>query len=95
MENILGTVVGNIISTLILAVLGIGVTTKIITSRSDNPRKKWKILMLVSIIAIGISGANTTTYIGGVSQISEFGKSLEIIFGSLFVVGLVGNWLNK
>lgn len=95
MIEILQNIAGNVMAAIILSIIGIGSVTVIIHTGTHNPRKKWRILMLVSIVAFVISGTTTTTYPGGFAHTSDFGKALEWLFGSLFVAGLFGSWVNK
>ena len=96
MWQIIENIIGNVIGAIIISDLGIGSITIIaVSGKSHNPRKKWKILMVISIIAFVVLGSSTTTYVGGLSQTSSLGTILEWIFGMLFFIGYFFNWLNK
>ena len=83
------------VAAVVIAVLGIGATTIIVRSGRYNPRKKWRVLMVIAVFAFVLAGSMTTTYSNGLAHYSNLGVALMWIFGSFFVLGFLGNWVNK
>ena len=97
MWQIIESAAGSVVGAIIISVFGISGTTVVINSVSSsyNPRKKWRILMVVSVIAFLLVGAFTTTYNGGLAYYSDSEQTMLWICGLFFVGGWIGNWVNK
>lgn len=96
MWQIIQNALGSVLGAVIVAILGIGGPTVIISniSHSHNPRKKWRILKVVSfialLIALGLPASHTAT--GG---FSDFGAILTGLSVIAFVAGWIGDYVNK
>lgn len=96
MMQVIINVFSSLVSTLLVTVFGIGGSVIIIkTPMTHNPRKKWRVLMTISIIAALIVGISTTTYINGLAQYSDTGRALMWICAIFFIWSFIANWVNS
>jgi len=97
MGQIIDSALGSVIGAVIISLFGIGGSTIVINSvtGSGNPRKKWRILMVMSVIAFIIAGISMTTYAGGFSYYSESEQTVLWLCTLTFIIGWIGNWINK
>jgi hypothetical protein len=97
MWQVIESALGSVIAAVIIGVLGLGGTTVIISSASGshNPRKKWRVLMVASVIVGLPTYILSTTYVGGVAHTASFGGAIVWVCIAGFVCGWIGNWVNK
>ena len=97
MWQIIENAVGSVLGAIIIGLFGIGGTTVVINSASGsyNPRKKWRILMIVSVVIGVVVGVLTTSYSGGYANTSDFGGTIVWMCIIAFGIGWVGNFVNK